>query len=49
MLPRSTSVSCFVVCTMASAGVTPGFVVYVCLNLTVCEPRMPLVSGNHPK
>ena len=48
MLPLSTLVSGFVAYKLASDGVTPGFVMYLCLNLTVSDPHIPLVSGNHP-
>ena len=39
----------FAACTMASAGVTVGDVMYLCLKITDSEPRFALVSENQPK
>ena len=49
MFPLSAFVKIFAACTMASAGVTVGDVMYLCLNTTDSEPRFALVSVNQPK
>ena len=46
--PHNASVSCFVAWMIASAGVTHGLVMYLCLDLTVSEPFIPRILGNHP-
>ena len=38
----------FAACIIASAGVTMGAVVYLCLNNTVSDPCTDLVFGCHP-
>ena len=43
ILPLSASVGYFAVCTIASAGVTVGVVIYLCLNITVLDPLIDLV------
>ena len=49
MLPLSACVKFFAACTMASAGVTVGDVMYLCLKTTDSEPRFAFVSENQPK
>ena len=49
ILPFSEFAKFFAACTMASAGVTVGDVIYLCLNTTDSEPRFAFVSENQPK
>ena len=49
MFPLSARVKFFAACTMASAGVTVGDVMYLCLKTTDSEPRFAFVSANQPK
>ena len=49
ILPFSAFAKFFAACTMASAGVTVGDVIYLCLKTTDSEPRFAFVSENQPK
>ena len=45
ILPFSASTSSLAACTIASADVSDGIVMYLCLKYIVSEPWMPPVSG----
>ena len=49
VLPRSALVSCWAEFTMALPVVMEGLVVYLCLNFTVSDPLIILVSFIHPQ